>query len=435
MACHVGCHIHSALDDCELPNLRTVDDVTQQYFPQSFIQLMKSVLTGNRPGFYDDFINRNCNPHHVSLRSLGIIYQIVENGIVLNNDTVTRAQFLKEAYKGALRNSVRYKAETGKIEKYLQRVISFPDRQEKQILTRSLLQSELEYAMHNAQHTKPFYRTYVRPNFLKCKSAFKYGDTLLINLRLYESTYAYGYYECLGRNQRYIPYERAYKDEIQTMGVLIFNSSLNSDNVSPSQISQLIFEAFLIQRAFERNDFEFNSGRLYLPNNKYELLIGDRFLAIYDSNDLNIAKELLDSDLLNRTFKFLVANLDTFSSTLFKSLLNDATKDALCTICNSILENPRECLDVTEDNKDENIIAIPAINSKVRYHVTTQIPEIVIECFVAGILKDASYKNCVTYTLLGCSNPILYSNVAMDDVELIPAEPVAMFNWQTGIII
>lgn len=88
MACHAACHVHPTIDGCELPNLKTIDDATQKYFPPQFIQLMKSILSGNRPAFYDEFVNRNSSPHNSSLRSLGTTYQIVENEYVLKDDTV-----------------------------------------------------------------------------------------------------------------------------------------------------------------------------------------------------------------------------------------------------------------------------------------------------------------------------------------------------------
>ena len=403
---------------------------------------MKSILSGNRPEFYDEFVNRNSSPHNSSLRSLGTTYQIVEDERILKDDTVTRTQMLKEAYKGALRNSVRMNNETGRVEKYLQRVISFPDKQERHILTRRLIAKDYANAKINAQYTKPYFRTYVRPNFLKCTSALKYGDTLLVNLRLYECTRAYGYYECYGKTQIYKQYDRGFKDEIQTMGVLIFNPLLNNNGVSTSQISQMIFEAFLLQRAFEKNDFEYKGGTLYQPNAKFELQINDRFLAIYDNNDLNIAKELLDCELLERTFAFLKANLDTFATTLFESPLTSSTKEAVYSICNNVLQTSAEHLNVTGNDLGENIISIPSVSSRVRYHIVTPVSnnanettEQVIECIVTGVMKEAGLENCVTYNLLSCTNSNLFFNIAMDYVEPIPTEPVVKFNWKTGSII
>lgn len=442
MACHVACHVHPTMDGCELPNLKTIDDATQKYFPSQFVQLMKSVLSGNRPAFYDEFVNRNSSPHNSSLRSLGTTYQIVEDESILKDDTVTRTQMLKEAYKGALRNSVRLNKKTGSVEKYLQRVTSFPDKQERQILTKRLTSKEYATVKKKAQYTKPYFRTYVRPNFLKCTSALKYGDTLLVNLRLYECTRAYGYYECYGKTQIYNQYDRDFKDEIQTMGVLIFNPLLNNNGVSTSQISQMIFEAFLLQRAFERNDFEYKGGTLYLPNAKFELQINDRFLAIYDNNDLNIAKELLDCKLLERTFAFLKDNLETFAETLLESPLTVSTKEAVYAICNDVLHTSAEHLNVAGNDQGENIISIPALASRVRYHIVTpasdnasETTEQVMECIVAGVMKEGSLENCVTYNLVSCTSSHLFFNIAMDDVEPIPTEPVVKFNWKTGSII
>ena len=321
-------------------------------------------------------------------------------------------------------------------------MISFPDKQERHILTRRLIAKDYANAKINAQYTKPYFRTYVRPNFLKCTSALKYGDTLLVNLRLYECTRAYGYYECYGKTQIYKQYDRGFKDEIQTMGVLIFNPLLNNNGVSTSQISQMIFEAFLLQRAFEKNDFEYKGGTLYQPNAKFELQINDRFLAIYDNNDLNIAKELLDCELLERTFAFLKANLDTFATTLFESPLTSSTKEAVYSICNNVLQTSAEHLNVTGNDLGENIISIPSVSSRVRYHIVTPVSnnanettEQVIECIVTGVMKEAGLENCVTYNLLSCTNSNLFFNIAMDYVEPIPTEPVVKFNWKTGSII
>lgn len=442
MACHAACHVHGMMDGCELPNLQTIDDATQKYFPPKFIQLMKSVLSGNRPAFYDEFVNRNSSPHNSSLRSLGITYQIVENESVLKDDTVTRTQMLKEAYKGALRNSVRMNNNTGIVEKYLQRVTSFPDKQERQILTKRLTPNEYTIVKQRAQYTKPYFRTYVCPNFSKCTSALKYGDTLFVNLRIYERTQAYGYYECCGKRQTYKQYEKEFKDEIQTMGVLIFNPLLNNNDVSTSQISQMIFESFLLQRAFEKNDFEYKGGKLYLPNAKFELQINDRFLAIYDNNDLNIAKELLDCDLLKRTFAFLRDNFDTFTTTLLNGTITECTKKAVYAICNDVLEANIEYLNVTDNEMDENIISIPALKSKVRYHIFTPSPnnasettEQILDCIVVGVTKEACSKNCVTYTLASCTDTSIFFNITMDYIEPIPTEPTVKFNWRTGCII
>lgn len=226
------------------------------------------------------------------------------------------------------------------------------------------------------------------------------------------------------------------------MGVLIFNPLLNNSSVSTSQISQMIFEAFLLQRAFERNDFEYKGGTLYLPNAKFELQINDRFLAIYDNNDLNIAKELLDCELLKRTFAFLEANLETFAKTLLESPLTVSTQEAVYAICNDVLRNSAVPLNVTGNDLGENIISIPALASRVRYHIVTPVSdnasettEQVLECIVAGVMKDGSLENCVTYNLISCTNSHLFFNIAMDDVEPISTEPVVKFNWKTGSII
>lgn len=226
------------------------------------------------------------------------------------------------------------------------------------------------------------------------------------------------------------------------MGVLIFNPLLNNNGVSTSQISQMIFEAFLLQRAFERNDFEYKGGTLYLPNAKFELQINDRFLAIYDNNDLNIAKELLDCELLERTFAFLKDNLETFAETLLESPLTVSTKEAVYAICNDVLHTSAEHLNVAGNDQGENIISIPALASRVRYHIVTpasdnasETTEQVMECIVAGVMKEGSLENCVTYNLVSCTSSHLFFNIAMDDVEPIPTEPVVKFNWKTGSII
>ena len=132
--------------------------------------------------------------------------------------------------------------------------------------------------------------------------------------------------------------------ELSTTGTVIFHPSLNNKGVKVSDIALVLFETFLQRNAFDRNDINFIGNKLFYSNEEFKH--GEKFVALYDINPLNITSRIVNSTLIKELFEFLYEYMDSIVPTICPDI-NEATKDAIKKLCKTIIEN-----DEDEDFKD-----------------------------------------------------------------------------------
>ena len=150
---------------------------------------------------------------------------------------------------------------------------------------------------------------------------------------------------------------------LKTTGTIIFHSSFNNTGVNVGDIADILFEIFLRLNAFDRNDIGHKGGRLYSDFENESLRSGDRFVAIYDTNELNITNKLLDEKLLKDVIGYVKRHMDIVISTLCPNI-NDNTRQALAALCDSILSN-KGISEFVSLGKEKFI----KLGSKVIYHL------------------------------------------------------------------
>lgn len=86
-------------------------------------------------------------------------------------------------------------------------------------------------------------------------------------------------------------------------GVLFLHPALNGDHLERERLSELLFEAFLMQIPFERQDIHFGADSIRADREPF--VKGDRFLCIYDQTygSLRLTSRLLEPHVLRGTFE------------------------------------------------------------------------------------------------------------------------------------
>ena len=324
--CHVGDH-----DYCEYHQWK--GKVTQKRsfdhddcFPSSFNKLCKEILSGQTTRSYDDILTNS--PHYdYPLRFFGKQYDIVpadgEKGYV-PRERISREMLATEGYRGAVRNTMLGKTPIK------ERVIKVENIKGEIFVKR-------EYNMFLT--TKSQHRKILIPNFKKeyRHSTIYYKDTKIYNLRVKEFHNIYGYYEKKNGKNDYHPYEHMFQmPELVTTGTIIFHPSFNQAGVKISDIAQILFETFLQRNAFDRNDIAHIGNKLFNSND--ELKMGNKFVALYDINPLNITCRIIDDALLKDLFNYLRQYGDIIVPTICPDV-NQETQKAIWELCKSITEN------------------------------------------------------------------------------------------------
>lgn len=308
-------------------------------FPLSFVELCRDVLTSQAEGVYlhvsgEDIQDRDpiTTPHYVyPLRFFGRQYKIVASRTEnqpIPEEFVSREQLSSEGYEGAIRNTMFGESQIK------ERVIGINVANEEVIVKRE---------HNNYISTESYHRKFVIPNFKKefrSKTLNYDKDTYIYNLTLNEFHHIYGYYEIVNRIKQYHSYEATFQiPKLITTGTVIFHPSFNKQGVQISDIALILFETFLRRNAFDRNDINYLGGRLFTGNEKHDR--GDKFIAIYDVNSLNITSRIAEVDLLKDMFGYLLTHKRVIARTICPNI-NDATMNAIESVCKSIIENEPE---------------------------------------------------------------------------------------------
>ena len=326
-------------------------------FPESFVNLCQNVLQGQTDNIYEKLRPADSPQYAYSLRTFGRQYVIKPADGVNKSDipegvSISRRQLATEAYNGA----VRFDYLRG--HNIMERIIG---RDSENVYVRPCRTGD-------PQSTESRSYRFLIPNFNKDSivRVLKYDDeTLAFNLRVVELLRISGYDEVFHKNRVYHPYPRPDNlPKLETTGTLIFHPSLNDSGVKHSEITRLLFEAFLQRNAFDRNDINYRGGRLYFSYDTFSR--GDKYIAFYDENEIfNVTGRIADDAVLKDLFKYVKENLTILIETVIPDM-NAQTREAILSLCETILSNrpvddkivvsrPREIASFSEVLfKDEN---------------------------------------------------------------------------------
>ena len=333
---HAMCLARPDGEDATLPGSDSAVGIQSTYveFPETFLalcnrerigeidqefQLMKAEA-GNNPNLV--FPLRDCDvQYQVELRSR------TEPSRSLGS--LSFSQVMRETYPGAV-----YYYQT---QPY--RVVSISSRQHK-----IFVRLEKRYT------TKPrSIPTLVYPNLSEGNvyGALRYHDmyTVECNLQLRESII--GFKERRGPNEFTQDYpldpnlglffDRArFERNNFSSGVLFVHPVLDRDNIDREMLAEILFEAFVIEIPFERQDLRFGSD--LFRANRGKLVEGQRFLCVYDQTyeSLRLTSRLMEPGVLRGVME---KALD-IAHDVSVFVVTPATLDALETLYEAAHETP-----------------------------------------------------------------------------------------------
>jgi len=173
------------------------------------------------------------------------------------------------------------------------------------------------------------------------------GEVRLLNLKMLEDTIIKGYEEYIVFNNGHEhpsqkdEYEYNFSRILPVTGVILFHPVFNDKEVQVNCIALLLYEAFLLDNAFERADINQKVGR---ATEDFEgINIKDRFIAIYDVTKygLNITSKLIEESVINnalRRVKEMIENED-YVGMLSEKSLHPKTIDSINVLCKCFEEN------------------------------------------------------------------------------------------------
>lgn len=326
--CHVGSH-----DFCEYQKwLGDMNNQTQfdgeGYFPASFIKLCNDMIQNQIENKNKEIENSQSPQLDFPLRSIGAQFAICpanDRVKIPEGEHITRNQLSSEGYKGCIRNTLF----NG--EKIYQQVI-WVDKVQKKVLVKDI-RNEANYT------TTPNRRIYLKPNFTKKQRnrTIICGNSRIFNLSVDEYVVITGFAKKLyGNIIESEKYEKRFElPKLETTGTLIFHPSFNGQDVNITIAAKIVFESFLRLNAFDRNDISCMGGRLTITNDV--LRQGDKFVALYDLNKLNISSRLASEEMLRELMSYYIDN----KSEIVHSICDfpiDSTLMALDKLCDDILQ-------------------------------------------------------------------------------------------------
>lgn len=333
---HVGDHDYSEYAKWKKPACQNQEFDGKTLFPSSFGDLCDKILNGQTSVEYENLAQTCANPQRAyTLRHFGkqfTLEAIREDEANLPTDEqICREQIATEGYPQAIRSTYR----NGNLIR--ERIVSVQNSEHK---------ITVKYCTSSILKTESNHRGYVIPNFEKGHryGTMEFGECVAFNLMLQEHQSVYGYYETTKGKRTYHTYYKDglpspyYLPPLKTTGTVIFHPAFNVNGVNVGDIADILFETFLRLNAFDRNDISHKGGRLYSDFENEWLHAGYKFVALYDTNELNITKKLLDEQLLKELMGYIQSHKDIVISTLCPNISNE-TRDALVALCDTVLKH------------------------------------------------------------------------------------------------
>lgn len=197
-------------------------------------------------------------------------------------------------------------------------------------------------------NTKPTQNLHVWPQRQAAKfEHIKYGNLDIVFTRILERTSITGFQETRGRNRRptVYPYPNQFNRSNDfhydnwLQGVFMASPAMTLQTQN-ALLSQLFYECFLENYAFERGDVEHSKGTL--TGDIDDLRKGTRFIAVYDKirDGLNITKKLMEKDTLLKCVKLMKDTVDNGEEdNILEAPLSAASKAVVYAIYQEILDN------------------------------------------------------------------------------------------------
>ena len=327
-------------------------------FPKSFIEKCKLIRGGILPAGYEQVKERvayNYPQYTYPVRDLEPQFKVeLYRGDfkVADLGNLSRSQIQREAYPGAI---YRYNKKPYRVYKVVD------VRGERKIYVKNE-----KFGRFDA--TKQLQYTTIYPQLIKEKVfyATKY-DTLSVlecELRIVEKVT--GFKETHGNSSVDVYYplngdpvfykNTEFRRDFKTTGAILSHPALSQPNVSASIIAQIVYEVFLLNIPFEKQDVNYGNNKF--PHNALNFEEGANFIAIYDQSfgSLRLTRRLAELDELKKVFKItceLINDLDYKFSLVDNEEINEETikaifimRDCLNEDCHEILLNSNQQISV-----------------------------------------------------------------------------------------
>ncbi|HHW41614.1 MAG TPA: DEAD/DEAH box helicase [Syntrophomonadaceae bacterium] len=221
-----------------------------------------------------------------------------------------------------------------------------------------------------------------------------------------------------------------------TTGVIIVHPTLALPGVNVEELAQLIYECFLMEIPFERQDINWSAGKLRITRGPLEE--GTRFIALYDQTygSLRLSGRLLEPGVLGKVLNKAeeLVRVDT----LFSSLTEETVK-VLQTIAKATQETFAEQLELAA------VEAAPVLDSCPGQRIQIILPGSVgldqlsgnIEFFVEGVFYSPRegglrYRGRHVYD----SDPDVKITIPVENLIPVPGESrLGWYDLETGEII
>lgn len=277
----------------------TSDLVPRAPFPQTFLDLCNSERIGEiEPEFQAMKGQAGNNPNYTyPLRDCDVQFRVL-TGVTSEQrlGTLSFSQMMREAYPGAVYYHMAAPYRVWRIK-----------LREHQILTRP----EKRYT------TKPnFLPALIFPNLTSGNvyGVTQYGSLVIAESNLQIKERISGFRERRGPNEFTITYpldaslgyffdQPHFTRNYFSSGVIFMHPALNGEQLERDYLSELLFESFLMQIPFERQDVNYGADSIRADRELFRK--GDRFICIYDQTygSLRLTNRLMDSVILKGTFE------------------------------------------------------------------------------------------------------------------------------------
>lgn len=397
-------------------------------WPTGFLELCRKERTGQIPRELQGMkMEAGDTPYHVyPLRDVESQFQVELRGPdLIRLGSLSFSQVMREAYPGAV---------------YYYTTIPYR-------VTAVYPQSKTVVVKRERRYTtKPILRPIqVFPNFTEeVFAAKRFGDLVMVDCHLQVRETVCGVQERRGSKTEQYPYPLSYSNSIIgirfdrpyfvrnyfSTGVILCHPSLQKAGVDRTALADALYECFLIEVPFERQDIRVACGTVRVEWGP--IANGTPFISIYDQvyGSLRLSSRLLDKEVIEKVIIRLV-NMSERDNVL---KLNDLT-----------LQCAREILESLEKGTPESIAAGTGLppttapveeSSRVRVLCPGSIgvdimrnnEEFRVEAIFYSPKSGLQYRGRLSST----TNPDVVDIIPISNIKPIPGESMGIYDLETG---
>jgi DEAD/DEAH box helicase domain-containing protein len=400
-------------------NSNTEKLTTKVEFPLSFLKVCKDIRNHNSKREYDEIRDKGGSYPQFSypIRDLEpqfkVISTIQNREIPLGN--LSRSQVQREAYPGAI---YYYNTNSYRVYKVDLKVNTVFVRKEKKYFTKP---NQLPTAVFPQLRDEKIF------------SGSKYGALTVIEVELQVYEKNTGLTEKRGGANLVkinYPLEGIYPDKVyynhhdfsrdyRTTGTVLTHPVLDAPNVKSYIVAQLIYEIFLLNIPFEKQDISYAKNKF--KDNDLGFIKDSRFIAIYDQSygSLRLTSRLSEVEELKKVFdlacKLIKDSSSNFSFTENEEI-NQDTIDAIFLI--------KECLKEEAENlnfKGQNNVSVIKPSSEGLYNNK-----------IVRISAVISTENGLKYKIsVPIPNGSASKLVSINEIECTSQSEIGVFNYDT----